>query len=505
MGKTASIITIAVIKTAVIMIAVLACLMVAAPPCHAQEQSRAPQQKILDRLFLQYKAQPCAFSETVTTCEFDRPDHYGDYLAVAETTKQDMMVKTDQDRTDKQVGQTAGAGNSSSAVSSGSVPWLMGISLEHGATTQSVESNLITFRANVASIIKAAKEKDYVKSFRAGQNNALVRNLSKLSFAVSFTTSGPSGNAQLNSLAGYSLHFDVYNHRDPREGRYDSAWDNLLGDLTQVANATGRFSVIVRRNHASEARIWQARADNMLKALTPYVSDQQIQDVLRAVADDFVDTFAKFDDVHKAALQVAAELENYGKRKGNVVYRIAHSPVISLEYVSTRQSSIQFPQFPSTIFTTANALPDLSTFNVILQMYAFKETQLTFNASTTLFNARSAGSTIGNVKDYRGAIQADIPVAEIPALGRPTLSLSGAFLALLQEPLGEPLLVNGLEQSRRGNIGLFQTKITFPVKGAGISIPLSLTTANRTELVKQSTVRGTIGIAFNLDAIFAKQ
>lgn len=49
-----------------------------------------------------------------------------------------------------------------------------------------------------------------------------------------------------------------------------------------------------------------------------------------------------------------------------------------------------------------------------------------------------------------------------------------------------------------------QAKITFPVKGSGVKIPLSVTWANRTELIKEKEVRGNIGITFDLDTIVSK-
>jgi hypothetical protein len=480
----------------------------------AQDAGASPQQQELNKLVLQYQAQPCAFSATVVTCEFDRPDHYGAYLAAAKASKQDLMVQTDLNRTDKQVGQTGAAGNSSSTVSTGSVPWLIGVALEHGAVTQSVENNLITFRGNIANVIKATKWKDYIQSYRGGQDNMFVRNISKASFSISYNTAqgASADNLQTGNLAGYSFHIDLYNHRDPRDARYDKDWDRLLANLGDVANANGKFFTAVSKNHRSELRLWQARADAVFKTLQPDATSAQILTAFQAVADDFVATFGGFDDALKAARNVAVAADDYGKQKGQVVYKIMHSPIVSVEYVGTKQSSTQLPEssastttVATSTTTVAGSLPDLSTINVILETYLLKDSQFTINASTTLFNSTPPGSKIGNVRDYRFAGQTDIPLPEIPPLGKPTLSLSGLFLSLLEEPLGQQVLVNGVAESRRGNIGLFQAKVSFPVKNAGIAIPISITASNRTELIKENDVRGSIGVTFNLDHIFAKQ
>jgi len=108
------------------------------------------------------------------------------------------------------------------------------------------------------------------------------------------------------------------------------------------------------------------------------------------------------------------------------------------------------------------------------------------------------------VRDWRFSGELDIPLPEIPQLGKSTLAFSGLFLSLLEEPLGQQVLVNGVADSRTGSIGLFQAKFTVPVKGAGVKIPISLTAANRTELIKENDVRGTIGVTFDLDSIFSQ-
>jgi hypothetical protein len=98
----------------------------------------------------------------------------------------------------------------------------------------------------------------------------------------------------------------------------------------------------------------------------------------------------------------------------------------------------------------------------------------------------------------------DIPLKDITNVGRPVLSFSGEFLRLVEEPIGQKVTNNGATIDRRGNIGLFQTKVSIPIKNSGVTIPISLTYASRTELVKESDRRGNIGITFDLDSLFSK-
>jgi hypothetical protein len=65
--------------------------------------------------------------------------------------------------------------------------------------------------------------------------------------------------------------------------------------------------------------------------------------------------------------------------------------------------------------------------------------------------------------------------------------------------------VNGVEESRKGVINFGQAKLDFPIGSSGMHIPISMTFSNRTELIKESNVRGNIGITFDLDKLFAKK
>ena len=55
-----------------------------------------------------------------------------------------------------------------------------------------------------------------------------------------------------------------------------------------------------------------------------------------------------------------------------------------------------------------------------------------------------------------------------------------------------------------GDIGLGQVKLTIPIKGTGVKIPLSITFSNRTEAIMEKEVRGNFGITFDLDTLFSK-
>jgi hypothetical protein len=55
----------------------------------------------------------------------------------------------------------------------------------------------------------------------------------------------------------------------------------------------------------------------------------------------------------------------------------------------------------------------------------------------------------------------------------------------------------------KGHLGIGQVKLTIPVKD-GIKIPLSITVANRTELIpEKKIIRANFGMTFDFDALMA--
>lgn len=110
----------------------------------------------------------------------------------------------------------------------------------------------------------------------------------------------------------------------------------------------------------------------------------------------------------------------------------------------------------------------------------------------------------GRFRDVRAAAEAEWALREIGSYGVPTLSMAAMYVYLHQQPLGLGLSAfNQAALEDKGHIGLFQAKLEFPTGNNAVRIPLSFTYANRTELVKESEVRGQFGLSFNLDALFA--
>jgi hypothetical protein len=72
-------------------------------------------------------------------------------------------------------------------------------------------------------------------------------------------------------------------------------------------------------------------------------------------------------------------------------------------------------------------------------------------------------------------------------------------------PLGVNLMVNGVSVTQPGKIGLFQAKYTIAAGRSGIQVPISITYSNRTDLIKDASIQGGIGITWDMSKLVASK
>ena len=110
---------------------------------------------------------------------------------------------------------------------------------------------------------------------------------------------------------------------------------------------------------------------------------------------------------------------------------------------------------------------------------------------------------MGRLRDVQGSLQLDVPLPRINNIGGMVLSFGALFESLKEEPLGRKIVINTKEITTIGDIWLFQSKLTVPAGPSGVSIPVSLTWSNRTELIveKKTITRLNVGLTLDLDKL----
>jgi hypothetical protein len=423
-----------------------------------------------------------------------------------------LMAQAEQKRLDKQPGATSSSSGSTSLVSKGSSPWLLGFALEHGGLTQTTDGTTVTFRGNVTNSIRALLDSTYLGSYKLKENDPLVQALAKLSFGVSFDTSSTSATASqgfspsTGNFSGFSTKYEIINHRDPRDKRYRSQWSALASrEGTAIAARIGDLDAAITRTHEVAYDAWFAAVSQELDDLPQSASDEQIRRVAEDAANTFHERFWDFAEIKNAVASLTSSMSGFLEKQDKTVNEIRGTPLVTVEYNYTRQHATANQ---TVVATQPNqTIPSLSNINLVLErgISGGNTPEFTFNAGATFFNSANATTpSRGTLRDYRISAELDVPLRPIDNVGRPTLSFSGQFLSLRQEPLGQKVTLNAVTITRTGNMGVFQTKLSIPIKNSGVKIPISFTYASRTELVKEHDVRGNIGITFDLDSLFSK-
>ena len=436
-------------------------------------------------------------------------------------------ASTAQSRTDQQTTAPASSPGSTSTTSKGSVPWLLGLAEEYGGLTQSVSGSTTTVNGNISNIVKAINKKSYQKSFDAWPNNQILPLVDKASFSLGFNTgtnsssSSTSTSASPSSFSSATAHIDLYNHRDPRDKKWRGSWAEWInGQKVNLPQAVQGFQPEVHSMYLADETKWQSDTTVTLTKLDQYLGatkdsqadqDKEISKQLNTIWTDFNTRICSLEAKDPVLLQINTDFSNtlklYQQGYQSVENKINKSAVLSFEYTFTNQSSVALPKSTTQSYAIGTTAPDLSAFNLIFQSPLSRNggAQFTANASTTLFMSPSAQLHLTPVRDFKFSADADFPLPALDKLSKSTLSLSALVQDLLQEPLGQKVTVNGVSVTNTGTIILGQAKWTFPAGTSGVSFPISFTGSNRTDLIKEKTVKGTIGISYNLDSLFSQQ
>jgi hypothetical protein len=447
--------------------------------------------------------------------------------AASATIPRRILSDAEEKRIDQQVATTQPS-TGTSVASKGSVPWLLGFAAESGALTQSTSNNVLTFNGTPANVVKALKAKNYLASYSVGADDPFVKwLLTPLSFSISFNvaqspgSSSSSGSSMMSgstgstttaasngTFAGGTLRYSILNHRDARDPRYRKTWQDFALKGEPMRAAVIKLISALNNNPKTKDAYTKWREDNQKAISSVNVTPDQVGQMFEQRAEAFRKIIASDLTLQNVVDEAAQSIETYADARNALLNDIANSTAVAFEYTETQQKNLLGN--PVTIMdsspSASTAIPTLSTFNFIVEKGSSElgRSQFTANASTTIFNSIPAGTHITRVRDYRAAVQTDIPLPEIPNAGMPVLTFSGLFLSLLNQPLGQMVVVNDVPVSLRGNIWLFQSKLSLKIKDSGVKVPVSFTYANRTELNKESDKRGSIGVTYNLDNIFAK-
>jgi hypothetical protein len=381
-------------------------------------------------------------------------------------------------RIDKQTGGTGGNAGSTTLVSKGGTPAVLGFAVENGGLTRSVDGTTVTFRGNPVGLVEAFQKTGFIPSYRDSQSASLLR---KLSFSVSFDTSrGDTPGtflANRQQLSSYSLRYEFKNDRDPRNPKYKKDWERLVsGHAQSMVNGIARIQRFLDTHPAYVA--WRTAAQEAVAAASP----GDLPDVLAR-------QFEAFQAIEIPA-ELAALVESfqtdftaYRQERGKLLDLVAKAPIFTLEYVNDRRPG----------------LIDTSTLNFIAETGMFEgRADLTFNGTVTFFNA-DPGAGMKRVRNFDNSLRLDVPLGDMRRFGA-FLTFAGKYQRMMEDEKTS----GGAAMATKGDIATGQLLLTIPVGKTGFKIPISMSFANRTEFIKEKEVKGNFGFTFDLDSVLQR-
>ena len=154
-------------------------------------------------------------------------------------------------------------------------------------------------------------------------------------------------------------------------------------------------------------------------------------------------------------------------------------------------------------------VPDLYTLTGIFEtgLGAQRQHELTTNAAVSFYRSTPTGGT-RSFKNFALTGQYDRALGKFRQTAL-TVTLAARYeyipndivVPVVSTNDNQPAATTPTATAPKGHLGLFQAKLTFPVKGSGIKVPISVTVANRSELIKEKDVRANVGITVDVDTL----
>ena len=406
-----------------------------------------------------------------------------------------FVSMVEESRVDKQVGAESSGSGTTSLTSKGNVPEILGLAVENGALTQSKSGTAVTFSGNPVGIIKAMGDRGYLQGYT--DDDPLTRRIRDFSFSLTFDTS--RGNNQgtltgdLQQVSSYSFRYAIVNHRDPRSRIYGGKWlalaegpgrvaSNEQNEISAALNDPKRTPDFPKWVKSTKDAVFQ-----IVNAASPANEDLagEVEQVLEKQLFVELNQDVPNDVLGSMAVYAKSESQFLVDRKA-ILDLASKGAIVTFEYTNNRR---------------VNA-PDLSNFKLIAEGNSGNKIDLTGNVAFEVLSQIPRSEPKANrLQDVQASAEVDIRTGQVVRLGSVVLSLSGMYERILNNTIASTGVVT---PNTTGDLAIGQFKVTIPVKGSGVKIPLSFSVANRTDLIKETDVRGNFGFTFDLDSIFGK-
>jgi hypothetical protein len=411
-------------------------------------------------------------------------------------------------RTDKQIGASARSGGSTSASEKPGFAELLGIAMERGAIQQQVNETSLTLSTTPYAFIAWANGADTATLYRKNEF------FNRLGLSATFNLSNQEqvlANVNKNQLTEWSLRFRLFGDRSPRSKKFQQFWaTNIRPEIVKrLKTLTGAMKVTFAApfdstfRDATRSEV-QAAVKEYLDANSTRLADPQQYETLVEAVKSIIACKVKelvTDKIREGKIAVPDDLKT--KINNDLI------PMQAAANASIEKARADFNQFwhmfkrgPLTTVAYTNHRTslgsDYSEFKFLHEQSTFSPIKINVNVWVSIYSNPNRALQQEQVRDYGASLafegETNSPfLKDTPELSKMTFAFTGRY-----QRMKENERIPGM----KADIAVAQFKVEIPIR-VGVSIPISATYANATELVKEKHVRGNFGLTFDVDKLFA--
>lgn len=427
----------------------------------------------------------------------------------------------------KQTSSTAASSASTSATEKPGIPTLLGVAVEDGAITNDVSGNTMTLSTSLNEMLNLV-----TKPMQSQYKSILAQTGFSTSFNItSANSSMPLQNATRRQISQWQAKYtfkDVSERSNNAEKAYDNTLRYAAQQLANLQSQNTSFLInlrtVLKKSESSDSSALATAIASVKSSMksqgqtgtSATLSDNQIQ----AIAAQFLQSLEKDADYQQAlqsALndkQTAAIIKSYSTALQAYILADKQFEIELTDFQKGFNGALTFgEQYPTVSSATTTSTATTPT-QATPPVYLVSGLDLTYQPHTSTspglptVTANFSGSIYPNPlatlneQTFRGgaaALSAEWKLGKGPFIKDPadkdqmTVSLSGNYTRLQE---------NQHQAGKKADIALGNLKLEIPIS-SGVSFPLSMTVANAAQQIKETYVRGSFGISFDLDKLSA--
>jgi hypothetical protein len=403
--------------------------------------------------------------------------------------QKNQKVSAESERTDKQTGASSSSAGAASLITKAGISELLSFAVEQGAAEKTSNVTSVTLRTTPYLVMTKLGKEDTAQNY---QDYGWAR---RVAFYSSTPVSGNDKEFNVKNVVDYGVRLNLYGDRSTRSKAFAELWDSRVKPLE--VDALISLVAVQSRILAGDGvvkLIGDAKI-NLIKSIDAYLKetkdseDDKTTKILTMV-NDSVEILVRQPEVMTAIQNISASdkkalLENQSSKNKKIqeeltkiITEISGSSLITLEYIN------QLKQNSS----------DVSNFNLIFQKSFFGNLDFIANAKASIYNERNKSTKKSTLKDYSGTLSLEgkmenILLSSSDETDKSKLTFSGS---------GGITHVEDIPGIR----GTAQLRIEIPLR-KGITIPLALTFASKTDTSNKAEFKGNLGLTFDLSGVTA--